>query len=130
MGTKLKILAVSLAVLMAGCSSTYALNYGQTWDQFGYDLAMRGNRMIEPERLEEVNLDEYKQGYVRGLKEFCQQDGYQLGLSGLFYEGTCDSINPEFSKQYELGYVDFEISQQNYDWEQGTYEPSIDSFDY
>lgn len=130
MGTNIKLLAVGFTVLMAGCSSTVALNYGQTWDQFGYELALRGDRMIDPERLEEVNLEEYQQGYIRGLKEFCQMDAYQLGLSGLFYQGTCDRINPEFSEQYELGYVDFEINQQNHDWEMGTYESSFDSYDY
>lgn len=130
MGVNNKLMAVVLALLLAGCSSTIALEKGQTWEQFGYDLAMRGSKMIETSRLESVDVAAYKKGYVAGLKAFCDQDGYDVGLSGLFYQGTCDEINPNFANQYNIGWVDYEINQQNYDWELGTYDPSIESDEF
>ncbi|MGR5143213.1 DUF2799 domain-containing protein [Photobacterium sp. DNB23_23_1] len=130
MGINNKLSVVSVALVLAGCSSTIALDKGQTWEQFGYDLAMRGSKMIETSRLESVDVVAYKKGYVTGLEAFCNQDGYDVGLSGLFYQGTCDRINPNFAEQYNIGWVDYEINQQNYDWELGTYEPSIDDYEY
>ena len=130
MGINIKLMTACLVVVLAGCSSTIALKKGETWEQFGYDLAMSGGKMIETSRLESVDVAAYQKGYISGLKAFCEQDGYDVGLSGLFYQGTCDAINPNFAEQYNIGWVDYEINQLNYDWELGTYEPTAESYDY
>ncbi|MGF1701951.1 DUF2799 domain-containing protein [Photobacterium makurazakiensis] len=130
MGVNNKLMIVSITLLLAGCSSTIALNEGETWEQFGYDLAMRGSQMLDGQHLEPAELQEYRKGYIAGLKSFCNQDGYDVGQSGIFYQGTCDKINPDFAEQYNIGWVDSEINQLNYDNELGTYMPTEESYDY
>ncbi|MGL6260958.1 DUF2799 domain-containing protein [Vibrio sp. WXL210] len=121
MNQKMKLVLASIGLALVGCSSSVALNYGQTWEQFGYQEAMHGELLLEQARFEGNTYGEYRKGYAAGLKELCSQDGYEFGLSGFYYQGSCDAINPEFAVQHNKGWVDAEIDQMNYDNERDTY---------
>ncbi len=37
------------------------------------------------------------------VKAICEQDGYMAGKNNLPYDGACQSVNPQFVAQYQLG---------------------------
>ncbi|MGL6258519.1 DUF2799 domain-containing protein [Vibrio sp. WXL103] len=111
----MKLVLASVALALVGCSSSVALKDGQTWEDYGYEAAMRGAKVLEASKFEGNAFAEYHKGYKKGLGEFCSQDGEKVALSGGYYAGTCDEINPNFTKAYKAGVAKAEAMLANKD---------------
>lgn len=92
----MKKVTVGLALaLLAGCTATTAdLAKSGDWHQIGYQDGITGHTsrtMSELRELGSVKQSDYDQGYLEGLREYCNPAfAYQMGLSGQYYEGVCE----------------------------------------
>ena len=97
-------LIVTVAVL-AGCS-TFAqqkqLAQENRWEQVGLIDGQTGHyQKAAPEleqfgSLSDMALSEYRQGYQKGIAEFCQPEAaFRRGLTGTKYKGQCSGLANE-----------------------------------
>ncbi len=120
--------ALCLALLLAGCTSSYVTELSQNgnWRELGMMDASNGLPARPIQELEPADLEaarqEYAQGYELRRQEYCKVDGaWRLGFNGHVYYGICDDLPQakQFRLEYNRGY---HIYQQNLwdddsDWE-------------
>ncbi|EGR2551700.1 DUF2799 domain-containing protein [Vibrio alginolyticus] len=111
----MKKVTVGLALaLLAGCTATTAdLAKSGDWHQIGYQDGITGHTsrtMSELRELGSVKQSDYDQGYLEGLREYCNPAfAYQMGLSGQYYEGVCEGTEQaqKFRMEWQLGWNEY-----------------------
>ena len=94
-----KIALIMTVAILAGCS-TYAqqkqLAQENRWEQVGLLDGQTGHyQKAAPELMQfghvsDSALNEYRQGYQKGIIEFCQPEtAFRRGLNGTKYKGQC-----------------------------------------
>ncbi len=95
------LLILATLVALTGCSSSVLLTEKSDWYSIGYRDGLKGHTSRSYKDLAEYgqfNLIDYDQGYLAGVKEYCDPSfAYQIGLSGSYYEGVCEGM-PEAQK--------------------------------
>ncbi|MBS9837624.1 DUF2799 domain-containing protein [Vibrio alginolyticus] len=106
-------LGLALA-LLAGCTATTAdLAKSGDWHQIGYQDGITGHTsrtMSELRELGSVKQSDYDQGYLEGLREYCNPAfAYQMGLSGQYYEGVCEGTEQaqKFRMEWQRGWNEY-----------------------
>ena len=60
-----------------------------------------------------ISQANYTQGYNHGLRQFCSyKTGYQNGIDGSDPLTECDHISPSFTRGYEEGFREFQITER------------------
>ncbi|ALR93334.1 MULTISPECIES: DUF2799 domain-containing protein [Vibrio] len=111
----MKKVTVGLALaLLAGCTATTAdLAKSGDWHQIGYQDGITGHTsrtMSELRELGSVKQNDYDQGYLEGLREYCNPAfAYQMGLSGQYYEGVCEGTEQaqKFRMEWQRGWNEY-----------------------
>ncbi|EPM4286841.1 DUF2799 domain-containing protein [Vibrio alginolyticus] len=111
----MKKVTVGLALaLLAGCTATTAdLAKSGDWHQIGYQDGITGHTsrtMSELGELGSVKQSDYDQGYLEGLREYCNPAfAYQMGLSGQYYEGVCEGTEQaqKFRMEWQRGWNEY-----------------------
>ncbi|ELP3326189.1 DUF2799 domain-containing protein [Vibrio sp. Vb2133] len=111
----MKKVTVGLALaLLAGCTATTAdLAKSGDWHQIGYQDGITGHTsrtMGELRELGSVKQSDYDQGYLEGLREYCNPAfAYQMGLSGQYYEGVCEGTEQaqKFRMEWQRGWNEY-----------------------
>ncbi|EJL6927029.1 DUF2799 domain-containing protein [Vibrio alginolyticus] len=111
----MKKVTVGLALaLLAGCTVTTAdLAKSGDWHQIGYQDGITGHTsrtMSELRELGSVKQSDYDQGYLEGLREYCNPAfAYQMGLSGQYYEGVCEGTEQaqKFRMEWQRGWNEY-----------------------
>ncbi|EEZ83038.1 DUF2799 domain-containing protein [Vibrio alginolyticus] len=111
----MKKVTVGLALaLLAGCTATTAdLAKSGDWHQIGYQDGITGHTsrtMSELRELGSVKQSDYDQGYLEGLREYCNPAfAYQMGLSGQYYEGVCEGTGQaqKFRMEWQRGWNEY-----------------------
>ncbi|HHF2900860.1 TPA: DUF2799 domain-containing protein [Vibrio alginolyticus] len=111
----MKKVTVGLALaLLAGCTATTAdLAKSGDWHQIGYQDGITGHTsrtMSELRELGSVKQSDYDQGYLEGLREYCNPAfAYQMGLSGQYYEGGCEGTEQaqKFRMEWQRGWNEY-----------------------
>ncbi|AGV18506.1 MULTISPECIES: DUF2799 domain-containing protein [Vibrio] len=111
----MKKVTVGLALaLLAGCTATTAdLAKSGDWHQIGYQDGITGHTsrtMSELRELGSVKQSDYDQGYLEGLREYCNPAfAYQMGLSGQYYEGVCEGTEQaqKFRMEWQRGWNEY-----------------------
>ncbi|MCQ9068819.1 DUF2799 domain-containing protein [Vibrio alginolyticus] len=111
----MKKVTVGLALaLLAGCTATTAdLAKSGDWHQIGYQDGITGHTsrtMSELRELGSVKQSDYDQGYLEGLREYCNPAfAYQTGLSGQYYEGVCEGTEQaqKFRMEWQRGWNEY-----------------------
>ncbi|MCR9394825.1 DUF2799 domain-containing protein [Vibrio alginolyticus] len=111
----MKKVTVGLALaLLAGCTATIAdLAKSGDWHQIGYQDGITGHTsrtMSELRELGSVKQSDYDQGYLEGLREYCNPAfAYQMGLSGQYYEGVCEGTEQaqKFRMEWQRGWNEY-----------------------
>lgn len=107
-----------LIVALMGCSSYKQVACsGKDWYQLGFDTAATGKsvRTFDSYRdqcgsdLEDIAMDQYLDGYTKGIVGYCTYDnGYELGSTNRQVVVTCPhEIREEFEKGYHQGLAVF-----------------------
>ncbi len=110
MKIKLLIAAAALTFLSACAPSQSELAAKGDWQAIGYQDGIKGVTARNYQSLTdlgEANIAEYNQGYLEGIKEFCDpQFAYQIGLSGQYYEGVCEGLpeGQKFRMEWQRGW--------------------------
>ncbi|HHX8274476.1 TPA: DUF2799 domain-containing protein [Vibrio diabolicus] len=106
-------LGLALA-LLAGCAATMEdLAKSGDWHQIGYQDGVAGHTsrtMSELRELGSVKQSDYDQGYLEGLREYCNPAfAYQMGLSGQYYEGVCEGTEQaqKFRMEWQRGWNEY-----------------------
>ncbi|ANW23887.1 hypothetical protein BA953_06415 [Vibrio coralliilyticus] len=88
------IFLMLVSTLMACVASTEQLAKEGDWYEIGYQDGVRGQAQRpfkELASLGSVKQGDYDQGYLSGIKEYCNPNvAYQIGLTGQYYEGVCE----------------------------------------
>ncbi|WP_428771216.1 DUF2799 domain-containing protein [Vibrio sp.] len=108
----MKWLKIALAVgVLSGCSATPQQMAQQgDWYQIGYQDGVSGHTRRSYSKLAElgdVDQADYDQGYTKGVSEYCNPDfAYQMGLSGMHYEGVCEGTEQaqKFRMEWQRGW--------------------------
>ncbi|EPX6945860.1 MULTISPECIES: DUF2799 domain-containing protein [Vibrio] len=111
----MKKVTVGLALaLLAGCTATTAdLAKSGDWHQIGYQDGITGHTsrtMSELRELGSVKQSDYDQGYLEGLREYCNPAfAYQMGVSGQYYEGVCEGTEQaqKFRMEWQRGWNEY-----------------------
>ncbi|HCZ9274136.1 TPA: DUF2799 domain-containing protein [Vibrio alginolyticus] len=111
----MKKVTVGLALaLLVGCTATTAdLAKSGDWHQIGYQDGITGHTsrtMSELRELGSVKQSDYDQGYLEGLREYCNPAfAYQMGLSGQYYEGVCEGTEQaqKFRMEWQRGWDEY-----------------------
>lgn len=113
-----KSLLAATLVLLAACANT-AEDYAKAgdWQAVGYSDGVRG----KPHRtagdfkdFNNVNIDDYAQGYMEGVDEYCNPNhAYQIGLTGSYYEGVCEGTPnaQKFRMEWQRGWNDSQLNK-------------------
>ncbi|MFV0573928.1 MAG: DUF2799 domain-containing protein [Vibrio sp.] len=110
-----KSLIISGLALLAACANTN-IDYAKAgdWDAVGYSDGIKGKlprTTINFKGYSGVNINDYDDGYLRGVKEYCNPDhAYQIGLMGNYYEGVCENTKDaqKFRMEWRRGWIDYQ----------------------
>ncbi len=95
-----RVVVISFAsLLLMGCATMNKSQcYNADWHMIGMEDGMKGrltdyigkHRVACAKYNVTPNLEEYRQGHVEGLEQFCTRaNGFNMGLSGYGYNGVC-----------------------------------------
>ncbi|MGF1758248.1 DUF2799 domain-containing protein [Photobacterium sagamiensis] len=110
------VICILAGLLLMGCSglpSQVELAQNNEWQQIGILDGQAGNYQKAKPELTKLNAlskaayEEYKQGYFKGIEQFCQPaESYQRGMDGLMYNGQCANTQQEdiTVQQWNEGY--------------------------
>lgn len=108
------IMLLVSAMFLFGCSSSVEeLVRSGDWYQVGYHDGVTGHssRSIkELNALGQANSGDYDRGYLQGVNEYCNPNfAYQIGLSGNYYEGVCESLpdGQKFRMEWQRGWNEY-----------------------
>ncbi len=108
---KLSFFSSLVLVVLSGCSvGIEELANEGDWFEVGYRDGVKGQHtrsFSELQSLGQANQAEYDNGYLKGVKEYCNPDfAYQIGLSGQYYEGVCEgTVNAQkFRMEWQRGW--------------------------
>ncbi|WED22408.1 DUF2799 domain-containing protein [Vibrio sp. JC009] len=98
-------------LLLSGCAAgpEDLANQGD-WHEIGYRDGIKGQPPRGYSKLQELgeaNLSQYDDGYLEGVKVYCNPDfAYQIGLSGQHYEGVCEGTEhaQKFRMEWQRGW--------------------------
>lgn len=91
-------------LLVQGCSSLPTNNNlakAEQWAELGLRDGRLGKVKKSPDELNALankqqvsapDYDIYQQQYQQGVASYCQQDAFQLGLEGKFYNDVCEDL--------------------------------------
>lgn len=107
------VFVIGTVSVLAACAHT-AEEYAQSgdWNAVGYSDGVRGKTQRTPNDFKDydnVNVNDYAQGYLKGVAEYCNPDhAYQIGLSGNYYEGVCEGTEDaqKFRMEWQRGWND------------------------
>ncbi len=108
-GFKLVLLSF-IPFLFACASGDEALAEKGDWEGIGYADGVKGRTQRSYSTLNELgsaNMGAYEQGYSKGVAEFCNPNfAYQMGLSGVYYEGVCEGTKDgqKFRMEWQRGW--------------------------
>lgn len=112
---KTKLLLILSGLTMMGCASeTVDLSTVTNWQKFGFEQAIKGEKMLAESAISAEDMVLYKQGYAVGKSAYCDQDAYKLGMRGRNYNGICDDVSDDFKTQYELGRLEYLAMKQKF----------------
>lgn len=114
MKKKSKVLLSALFITsLIGCTNQQdKLAKVDNWKKYGFEEASRGKKILDSSLITQNQYKDYMSGYDMGIKLFCSQDPYKLGMRGADYYNQCDKTHPDFENQYKLGYLEY-LAYQN-----------------
>ena len=118
-----KIALILTVAVLAGCS-TYAqqkqLAQENRWEQVGLLDGQIGHYQKNSAELKQFGaisdaaMNEYKQGYQKGVVEFCQPEAaFKRGLNGKKYKGQCSGQSNESNvvKRWQDGMNEYRFNE-------------------
>ncbi|WP_299690183.1 DUF2799 domain-containing protein [uncultured Vibrio sp.] len=111
-----KTLLLSMAALgLAGCSANNVEELAKqgNWQEIGYSDGIKGRTQrsySDMAALGAVDQASYTEGYHLGVSEYCNPShAYQIGLSGLVYEGVCSGTEDaqRFRMEWQRGWDEY-----------------------
>lgn len=116
---KQQIFGLLIAASLSGCAGSVkeVSCAGLDWEDFGYQTGKKGKsvRTFDPyrdgcgENLEPGAMNQYLDGYTRGIIEFCTyENGYELGSENKALPDVCPTeLKPAFAKGHSVGIIEF-----------------------
>lgn len=107
-----KGMMAAVIAMLSGCVQLTppTKDNGQSWQDFGYQWAMKGyiierqtDLLEKAPQLSGEQFAQYQAGYATGKAEYCQQDPFLLGRAGKIYYGICNDLDRRYNEEYWRG---------------------------